>query len=104
MKRRPKLTLKNLNWPLVIVVLLCLLFWVSLLGCDWNQQTIEEFNAQGQLIYRRDTNMGSILKESLIENGKMVSDPNHFEITVKHAEFSTSDIKAVTPYGTLEIE
>ena len=84
---------------LAIIALLLLLQ-----GCDWNQQTEERWNAQGQLIYRRYTNMGSILKESLIENGSMISEPNYFEITVEHGEFGTSDIKAVTSYGTLEIE
>ena len=73
-------------------------------GCDWNQQTVKRFNDQGILIEYRYTNMGSILKESLIENGSMISGPNYFEIVVEHAESSTSDIKAVTPYGTLEIE
>lgn len=85
----------------IIIILLIILYCMS---CDWGQQTVKQWNGQGQLIYYRYTNIGSILKESLIEKGKMTSDPNHFEITVEHGEFSSSDIKAVTPYGTLEIE
>lgn len=103
--KRPKITIKNFNYGLVVVIILCLLVWVAMLGgCDWNQQTVKRWNAQGQIVEYRYTNMGSILKESLIENGSMISEPNYFEITVEHGEFSTSDIKAVTPYGTLEID
>lgn len=81
------------------VVIVCLV----MSGCDWGDQTIEEWNPKGQRIYRRRTSIGSFLKESLIENGRLFSDPNRFEITVDHAELKTSEVKAVTPYGTIGV-
>lgn len=85
---------------IAVVVIVCLV----LSGCDWGDQTIEEWNDQGQRIYRRRTSIGSFLKESLIEKGKLFSDPNRFEITVDRAELKSSEVTVGTPYGTLGVK
>lgn len=92
------------DFAALIVVFALIIFLIMIAGCDWGQKTLKRWNDQGQLVYYEYTNIGSILKESLIEKGKMISGADHFEITVEGAELKTSDIKATTIYGTLEIE
>lgn len=88
---------------IILWVVMLIVIAVVTASCDWNQQTEEKWNAEGQRVYRRYTNMGSIGKESLIENGSMISEPNYFEIVVEHAELKTSEVNVKTVYGTIGV-
>lgn len=90
MTRRPKLTLKNFNYGLVVAIILCLLFWLSLMsGCS-----VIDY---GDLHYRRFMNFqaAAIVFSEYVEDANGFSDvtiiilspeANHDDMAGKLAE------------------
>ncbi len=95
---------KNFNYGLVIAIILCLLFWLTLLGgCSGQRYTKQVLDNDGKLVKVIVIDTWCILREFNSDGSSLIIKDGLYQLQLND-ESNSSKVRVVTPYGTGEIE